>query len=85
MSAVIPKDLQEFVNGKLGWVATANPDGVPNVTPKGTIQVLDENTLIFADLFSQKTRENLMHNANVAVTLADTEKVIGYQSKERRS
>lgn len=81
MSAAISKDLQEFVKGKLGWVATAGQDGMPNVTPKGTIQVLDENTLIFADLFSQKTRENLKHNSKVAVTLVDTEKVIGYQFK----
>ena len=83
MPAVTSKDLQEFVQGKLGWVATAGPDGMPNVTPKGTIQVLDENTLVFADLFSQKTRENLKHNSKVAVTLVDTEKVVGFQFKGR--
>ncbi len=54
---------------------------MPNVTPKGTVQVLDENTLIFADLFSMKTRENLKANPKVAVTVIDPEKYSGYQFK----
>lgn len=81
MTATISKELQEFVKGKLGWVATANLGGMPNVTPKGTIRVLDEHTIIFADLFSLKTRANLQVNPHVAVTLVDHEKFIGYQFK----
>ncbi len=81
MAAQIPKELQEFVKGKLGWVATACPEGMPNVTPKGTIQVLDESTIIFADLFSLKTRDNLKKNPKVAITVVDLEKVKGYQFK----
>lgn len=81
MAAQIPKELQEFLKGKLGWVATASPEGMPNVTPKGTIQVLDDSTIIFADLFSMKTRDNLRRNPNVAVTVVDQEKFKGYQFK----
>lgn len=79
MAATINADLQEFLKGKLGWVATADKSGMPNVTPKGTIQVLDENTLFFADLFSLKTRENLKQNPQVSVTVADPEKAMAYQ------
>lgn len=81
MSSLISTELQEFIKGKLGWVATVDKNGMPNVTPKGTIQVLDESTIIFADLFSVKTRENLVNNPNVAVTLVDHEKAAGYQFK----
>jgi uncharacterized protein len=81
MVAKISADLQNFVNGKLGWVATTGVDGMPNVTPKGTIRVHDEQTLVFADLFSLKTRENLLKNPKVAVTVIDQEKVQGYQFK----
>ena len=81
MSTQISKELQDFVKGKLGWVATASQDGMPNVTPKGTIQVLDDQTIVFADLFSVKTRDNLMKNPKVAVTVIDHEKFIGYQFK----
>lgn len=81
MATQIPKELQEFVKGKLAWVATTSSEGMPNATPKGTIQVLDESTIIFADLFSMKTRDNLKGNPKVAVTVIDQEKAKGYQFK----
>ena len=77
----IPKHVQEFFSGKMGWVATATPEGVPNVTPKGTVKVLDDQHLIFADLFSLKTRKNLERNKQVAVTVIDPATHKGYQIK----
>ena len=79
--ARIPKEVQEFVKGKMAWVATASPDGVPNTTPKGTVQVIDDEHVVFADLFSLKTRDNLQKNPKVAVTVVDLEKHKGYQFK----
>ena len=79
--AKIPKELQEFMKGKMAWVATASPDGVPNTTPKGTVQVIDDEHIVFADLFSLKTRDNLQKNPKVAVTVVDLEKYKGYQFK----
>ena len=51
----IPKVVQEFIPGKLAWVATASTDGMPNVTPKGSLKLLDDTHVVFADLFSLKT------------------------------
>ena len=79
--AKIPKDVQEFMQGKMAWVATASPDGVPNATPKGTVKVIDDEHLVFADLFSRKTRENLLKNPKVAVTVIDEKSHKGYQIK----
>lgn len=77
----IPKNVQDFFAGKMGWVATASRDGIPNVTPKGTVKVLDDQHLAFADLFSLKTRKNLEENKNVAVTVIDAATHKGYQVK----
>ena len=79
--AKIPKEVQEFMKGKMAWVATASPDGVPNTTPKGTVQVIDDEHIVFADLFSLKTRDNLQKNPKVAVTVIDMETKKGYQFK----
>jgi predicted pyridoxine 5'-phosphate oxidase superfamily flavin-nucleotide-binding protein len=79
--AKIPKEVQEFMKGKMAWVGTASPDGVPNATPKGTVQVLDDEHLVFADLFSRKTRENLLNNPKVSVTVIDEKSHKGYQIK----
>lgn len=77
----IPKQVQEFLPGKLAWVATASRDGMPNVTPKGTLKSLDEPHVFFADLFSLKTRKNLEENKKVAVTVVDAAAGKGYQIK----
>jgi predicted pyridoxine 5'-phosphate oxidase superfamily flavin-nucleotide-binding protein len=78
---IIPKHVQDFLPGKLAWVATASRDGEPNVTPKGTLKLMDENHVLFADLFSLQTRRNLLENSKVAVTVVDAATAKGYQLK----
>jgi uncharacterized protein len=79
--ARIPKEVQEFLSGKLAWVATAASDGTPNATPKGSVELIDDEHVAFADLFSQKTRENLLANPKVSITVADQASFKGYQVK----
>ncbi len=68
---------------KIGWgsVATASKDGVPNVSPKGSFKIVDEQTIQFADIFSEHTRKNLMENPRVAIDIVDAETASGYQLK----
>lgn len=77
----IPKAVQEFFPGKMAWVATATRDGVPNATPKGSLKLLDDGHVVFADVFSLKTRRNLEENPKIAVTIVDTATGKGYQLK----
>jgi predicted pyridoxine 5'-phosphate oxidase superfamily flavin-nucleotide-binding protein len=77
----IPKLVQDFIPGKLAWVATVSKDGVPNVTPKGTLKLMDDSHVLFADLFSLKTQTNLLENNKVAVTVVDPSTGKGYQLK----
>src|ERR1039458_8086123 len=77
----IPKHVQDFLPGKLAWVATASQNGLPNVTPKGTLRILDQFHVLFADLFSEKTRRNLLENNKVSVTVVDQGSATGYQIK----
>ncbi len=61
------------MTGKPGWVATASKSGMPNVAIKGSLRILDDEHLMFADLFSLKTRKNLEENPQVAVMVFDGE------------
>ena len=81
MAVKIPKELQTFIEGKLGWVASAAADGMPNVAIKGSLRVLDDEHLIFSDFFSLKTRKNLLENPKVAVMVYDPENYTGYSFK----
>jgi uncharacterized protein len=78
MPVKIPADLQEFIKGKQGWVATAARDGTPNVSIKGSLRLLDDEHLLFADIFSLKTRRNLQENPKVAVMVFEAETRRGY-------
>src|SRR6185436_33120 len=44
---------------RLGFVATVTAEGRPNLSPKGTTTLWDEEHLMFADLASPGTIENL--------------------------
>ncbi len=78
MSVKIPAELQEFLRGKQGWVATASKDGMPNVSIKGSLKLLDEEHLLFSDIFSLKTRKNLLENPRVAIMVYEEGSHRGY-------
>lgn len=65
----------------LCFVATASSDGAPNVSPKGSIMVVDEEHLAFADIMSPGTRANLEENKRVAIFVCKPEKFQGFQFK----
>lgn len=71
MPVKIPREIQEFLNGKVGWVATATKDGTPNVSIKGSLRLIDDEHLVFADINSLKTRKNLEENPKVAIMVYD--------------
>lgn len=77
----IPNEVQEFLSGKMAWVSTAASDGSPNATPKGSVRVIDDEHIVFADLFSLKTRENLQANPKIGITVIDEATGKGYQIK----
>lgn len=81
MPVSITKELKDFISGKMAWVATADSKGIPNLAPKGSLQLVDDQTLVFADIFSLKTRAALEQNHKVAVAVIDAEKTEGYQFK----
>ena len=78
----IPQELHDILaGGHTIWVATVAPDGMPNVSIKGSGALLDDEHLYFADMFSHKTRENLQHDARVAVGIYDAERKLAMQVK----
>jgi hypothetical protein len=66
---------------RLGFVATVCPDGTPNLSPKGTVCVLDDDHLIFADIRSPGTVSNLRSNPNIEVNVVDHFVRKGYRFK----
>jgi predicted pyridoxine 5'-phosphate oxidase superfamily flavin-nucleotide-binding protein len=66
---------------RLGYAATVCPDLTPNLSPKGTTAVWDEEHLVFADIRSPRTVENLRHNPAIEVNVVDPILRKGYRFK----
>jgi len=66
---------------RLGFVATVCPDGTPNLSPKGTTAVWDDDHLVFANIRSPGTISNLRKNPNVEVNVVDPFLRKGYRFK----
>ena len=71
MATMTPEMTRLVRELRLGYVATVSPDGAPNLSPKGSLTVLDDNTLVFADVDSPHTVRNLGSNPRVEVNVVD--------------
>jgi predicted pyridoxine 5'-phosphate oxidase superfamily flavin-nucleotide-binding protein len=79
---VLTTDMKRVVEEqRLGFVATVCPDGTPNLSPKGTTAVWDEDHLVFANIRSPGTLANLRTNPNVEVNVVDPVVRKGYRFK----
>ena len=79
---ILTADMKRVVaEQRLGFVATVCPDGTPNLSPKGTTAVWDDDHLIFANIRSPGTLANLRQNANVEVNVVDPFVRKGYRFK----
>ncbi|MEV4603453.1 pyridoxamine 5'-phosphate oxidase family protein [Amycolatopsis sp. NPDC049253] len=71
MPAISQEMTDVIEEAKLMFVATVRPDGTPNVSPKGSVRVLDPDHLIFMDIASLQTVENLRHQLAIEVNVVD--------------
>jgi uncharacterized protein len=84
LMGIITEDMRVVVDGqRLGFVATVCADGTPNLSPKGTTLVWDDDHLVFADICSPMTMENLARNPAVEVNVVDPIRRKGYRFKGR--
>ena len=69
---MITSEIKNFLNTqKLCYVATVSSDGLPNISPKGTIIAWASEILAFADIRSPDTVKNLQNNPNVEINVID--------------
>lgn len=79
---ILSEDMKRVVRQqRLGFVATVSPDGTPNLSPKGTTTVWDDDHLVFADIRSPHTIANLRQNPSVEVNVVDWLLRKGYRFK----
>jgi hypothetical protein len=79
---ILTDEMQRVVlEQRLGFHATVGRDGTPNLSPKGTTTVYDDDHLVFADLRSPRTIANLEANPAIEVNVVDPMLRKGYRFK----
>lgn len=78
----LTEDMKRVVNEqRLGFIASVCADGTPNLSPKGTTAVWDDEHLIFADICSPGTVANVQQRPVVEINVVDPVARKGYRFK----
>lgn len=69
---MITDEIRAYIDKSvLCWLATANGQNEPNVSPKEMFTLYDEKTLLVANIASPNTTQNIEINSNVCVSFLD--------------
>ena len=79
--ASLTSKMRRMFEKLLAVIATASRDSIPNVGPKGSMHVVDDETLAYSEGMVEKTFRKLKENPLVAVMVVDREAADGYQVK----
>lgn len=67
--------------GHVVFVGSVSADGIPNISPRYVLGILDNEKLLFADAFTNKTFHNINAWPRVTVAIFDRDTQGGYQLK----
>src|SRR5882724_10466983 len=80
--AILTADMKRVIAEQgLGFVATVGADGTPNVSPKGTMRALGDDSIMFADIRSPGTMANIAVNPAMEINFVDPFSRTGYRFK----
>lgn len=83
---MLDDDMKQMVAGTiLCFAATTNEDGSPNLSPKSSLRVHDDNHLMFANMASPGTVKNLRRDPRIEINCVDIFARRGYRFAGRAS
>jgi predicted pyridoxine 5'-phosphate oxidase superfamily flavin-nucleotide-binding protein len=81
MAKMPPEVRQTLEKQKPVPIATASKSGVPNVVFVGLLKIVDDETLMIADNFFNKTAANLADNPKISIVCYSSETKKSFQIK----
>ncbi len=77
--AKLTQEMKDLIATQQCFVATINPDGTPNIGPKRSTRVLDDDRLAFNEGTARQTWTNICKGSKVAIAVVDRDKLRGYR------
>ena len=77
--AKLTDDMKKLMSNHQVFIATASLDGTPNIAPKGSTHVLDDENIVYFELTGGRTWTNLQKNPMLAIAVTDRKTMQGYR------
>jgi len=81
MAVTLTQEMKEFVMRPdvVKVLATTNEDGSPNVGPKGSVRVWDDQSLVYAEFTGKRHYRNVRRDPRAAIACIDWQGRQGYR------
>ncbi len=77
--AVLTQEMKDLVANFQCFVATVGPDGTPNVGPKRSTRVLDDEHLAYNEVTAKQSWTNVKAGSKVAIAVVDRDTMRGFR------
>ncbi|AET68144.1 pyridoxamine 5'-phosphate oxidase-related, FMN binding protein [Desulfosporosinus orientis DSM 765] len=77
--AKLTQEMKDMIASQQCFHATVSKEGMPNVAPKRSTRVLNDETLIFNEGTGGATYQNILDGSKVSVAVVNREIVDGYR------
>ncbi|HYF92457.1 MAG TPA: pyridoxamine 5'-phosphate oxidase family protein [Symbiobacteriaceae bacterium] len=71
--------MKQMIATQQCFIGTVSTDGLPNVAPKRSTRVLNDETLLFAEGTARQTYTNLVNGSRVAIAVVNRDELDGYR------
>jgi len=77
--ASLTEVMKDFVANNQCFIGTASKEGIPNVAPKRSTRVFNDDTLIFTEGTGGATYQNILDGSKVSIATVNREILDGYR------
>ncbi|MTV83201.1 pyridoxamine 5'-phosphate oxidase family protein [Secundilactobacillus folii] len=77
--ATLTDEMKAYIADNLGYVATVDADGNPDLGPKMSLRVLDDHRLIYNEMTGKTIMRDIDDNGKILVAFANLAKLRGYR------
>ena len=71
--------MKQMIATQQCFVGTVSADGMPNVAPKRSTRVFDDETLVFNEGTARQTYANVVNGSKVAIAVVNRDELDGYR------
>lgn len=79
MMAKLTQEMRDLIAAQQCFIATVNADGTPNIGPKRSTHVVDDEHLAYWEVTAKQTWANVQQGSKVAIAVVDREKMKGFR------